>query len=298
MSPKRSKLALDLWAIAFRLRDAEREHPELFATDVAADFAQAWREYEEKYEERANTDFFRTLNVDIGTSKVNDVSESLEFRRSDPFRDAWDMADEEAQQAATGIESALLFADEQISEEDRWDESQIDWVEEVAHGNRRLEGDGEAPQVGRGLACFGAAAWYPSFFLPEQLASSANSEDLVRITHALSEAHKTFIYGNFLSCISVIRVIIEAALKSGYRGSGGLKEMIGGAQDLPPSVNRGALHRIRELANGLLHGHARAEKFLAAGTYEKEREIIAALRVVRDLIEGMPQWQCKPQTLR
>jgi hypothetical protein len=88
-----------------------------------------------------------------------------------------------------------------------------------------------------------------------------------------------------------MRSVMEMIVRDHYGATGAnLKELINSvASRLPRRANAGALHRLRKLANEVLHGdhdkiaHSRAEE------RNFEREIVSLFFVLRALVEGAPQ---------
>ena len=60
---------------------------------------------------------------------------------------------------------------------------------------------------------------------------------------------------------------------------------------LPADANEAALHRLRKLANAVLHHSAEDQTLAKLEPLQMEREIMSLLCVLRTLIEGVPQWQ-------
>ena len=94
--------------------------PVPFAAPVDPAFVTAWRDYEERYE-----------FISSGTSGCP----VYHFQKSiwdEPLPSKaelkWDNADAEASDQADGIEHAITFAQEQIDQDDRWQQSQDVWV--------------------------------------------------------------------------------------------------------------------------------------------------------------------------
>jgi hypothetical protein len=64
------------------------------------------------------------------------------------------------------------------------------------------------------------------------------------------------------------------------------------ASGLPAGANEAALHRLRKLANAVLHHNADKDQMLTnLEPLQIEKEIVSLLSVLRSLIEGVPQWR-------
>lgn len=86
-----------------------------------------------------------------------------------------------------------------------------------------------------------------------------------------------------------MRSIMEAVLRDHYDAEGrNLCERIRNARDrLPPRANEANLHRLRKLANAILHLDREKDEGLAnIDEVRLEKEILSLLFVLRALIEG------------
>jgi hypothetical protein len=86
-----------------------------------------------------------------------------------------------------------------------------------------------------------------------------------------------------------MRSIMETVLRDHYNAQGtDLSERINAVcKILPAGANEAALHRLRKLANAILHGGADEKRQFEP--IQMEREIVSLLLVIRALIEGIPQ---------
>lgn len=112
--------------------------------------------------------------------------------------------------------------------------------------------------------------------------------------HQLRQAHDAFIFGIPFSCFALLRSIMESVLKRHYRAIGSdLSEQINSIQSqLPRGVNVSELHRLRRLANDILHGNeAGVERIRELKSFQLEKEIVGFLIMTRSLIEGAPPLQ-------
>ena len=89
--------------------------------------------------------------------------------------------------------------------------------------------------------------------------------------------------------LALMRSIMEAVLRDHY-GAGGedLSERIRSARNrLPHGANEAALHRLRRLANAVLHlDREKDEDLPSMNDKQLEKEIVSLLFVLRALIEG------------
>jgi hypothetical protein len=81
---------------------------------------------------------------------------------------------------------------------------------------------------------------------------------------------------------------METVLRDHFNAEGNdLSERINSVRKiLPAGANEAALHRLRKLANAVLHGRADSGEMLT--TLEP---MVSLLLVLRALIEGVPQWR-------
>ena len=81
-----------------------------------------------------------------------------------------------------------------------------------------------------------------------------------------------------------MRSVMETVLRDHYSAEGNdLSEQINSVRKiLPAHANEAALHRLRKIANAVLHGRSDGGD---------EKEMVSLLLVLRALIEGVPQWR-------
>jgi hypothetical protein len=106
----------------------------------------------------------------------------------------------------------------------------------------------------------------------------------------LQQAHDAFVFGATYAALALMRSIMEAVLRDHYRAEGkDLSDRIYNARSrLPPSANAAALHRLRKLANAILHlDREKDEDLSSLDEVKLEKEIISLLFVLRALIEGV-----------
>jgi hypothetical protein len=105
----------------------------------------------------------------------------------------------------------------------------------------------------------------------------------------LQQAHDAFVFGATYAALALMRSIMEAVLRDHYDAVGkDLSELIRSARSrLPRGANEAALHRLRKLANAVLHLDLEKDEGLPAMDDARlEKEIIWLLFVLRELIEG------------
>ncbi len=134
-------------------------------------------------------------------------------------------------------------------------------------------------------------ALIPFVLFPRHVSKRLSKSDLPSIYQNLRQAHDAFIFGAPSAALALMRSVTEMAVRDHYGGSGSkLDELIESvAALLPKRANAPALHRLRRLANRVLHGEI--DDFTRPDTKRRdfELEIVSLLFVLRALIEGAPQ---------
>ena len=101
----------------------------------------------------------------------------------------------------------------------------------------------------------------------------------------LQQAHEAFVYGVPFAALALMRSILEITLRDHYKAPGNdLVECIRNVKKLPKSVTKNSLHRLRILANDIIHYN----KDQVSVPSDMERELVAHLLTLRRLIEGSP----------
>ena len=261
------------------LKMNERRTRALFAAPVDPAFLLAWRDYEERYEFVVSgvclSDLFPQLEAGEEPSRI-------------PKADLqWENADEEAGEQAGGIEKAIDFAESNADEEYRWAD-QPEFVEGIKEGIAAWERlKHETGFDLRGV--FRRRALIPFVLIPRLVASKHGSAETLSMLKNLEQAHDAFIFGSTFAALALMRSILEAVLRDHYRAEGkDLCERIRDARRrLPPGANEGALHRLRKLANAVLHlDREKDEGLPSMDEMRLEKEIVSLLYVLRALIEG------------
>jgi Domain of unknown function (DUF4145) len=138
------------------------------------------------------------------------------------------------------------------------------------------------------------------------LIAAAQSQDAFRqralppevfepIRRQLGVAHRVLdVLGTPFAALALMRSIMEALLRDHYGAEGkDLEERINQARKrLPSGGNAAALHRLRRLANAILHLNPEKDEGLPKiEPIQLEKEIVSLLFVLRALIEATPQWR-------
>jgi hypothetical protein len=283
-------LCADLAWDAITLELSERDDPELFSIGVDPAFIAAWRDYQKRYHGPvgwvSSCVLFSTFggdDEDLATQMASDRPRPL------TAHDRWANADAEAAEGVSKIAGAVAFAKDQIEEEDRWDDDQEDWVQDITDGVRAwslLE-----HQTGIDLrGMFRRRALVPFVLIPRKIANQQGSKDRTALLRNLKEAQDAYVRGTLVASVVLLRATVEVVLKEHYKTFGDdLKKRIKSARGkLPFGVTVRELDELRELANDFLHEpFSRGNGGLGAEGAETEIRVAALLVTVRALIEGV-----------
>ncbi len=250
----------------------------LFAAPVDPAFLAAWRDYEDRYEAILSGIWLSDILPELADAEPSRV----------PKADLqWDNADDEASEQAGAIEEAIDFAQFNADQDDRWID-QPDFIERIQDGIaawERLRQDTGFDLHG----VFRRRALVPFVLVPRQIAAKHGSAETLSMLKNLQQAHDAFVFGATYAALALMRSIMEAVLRDRYRAEGkDLNERIRKARGrLPPGANEGALHRLRKLANAILHlDREKDEGLPKMDEVRLEKEIVSLLFVLRALIEG------------
>ncbi len=269
-------LCTQLSFAAHFLKMNERRARLLFAAPVDPAFLAAWRDYEERYESIVSGIWLSDLLPELASTEPSRVPKSdLQ----------WDIADDEANEQKSGIESAIYWARCEVANEVLDDESFLRELDEGVAAWDRLIADHGLDLRG----VFRRRALVPFVLVPRQVAAKQGSTEKLSMLKNLQQAHDAFVFGATYAALALMRSITESVLRDHYRAEGkDLNERIRNARGrLPPGANEGALHRLRRLANAILHlDRAKDEGLPKMDEVRLEKEIVSLLFVLRALIEG------------
>lgn len=270
-------LGISLSFAASFLKMNEKRHRALFAAPVDPAFLVAWRDYEARYE---------TVLADIWIVDFMPELESGQPSRVSKADFQWDVADDEAADQSSGIGEAIEFA--QFSAEQDWRDFPEGFVERVQDGVaawERLQRDTGFDLRG----VFRRRELIPFVLVPRQVAAKQGSAEKLSLLKNLQQAHNAFVFGATYAALALMRSIMEGLLRDHYRAEGkDINERIRNARGrLPPGANEAALHRLRKLANAILHlDQEKDEGLPKMDEVRLEKEIVSLLYVIRALIEG------------
>jgi hypothetical protein len=130
----------------------------------------------------------------------------------------------------------------------------------------------------------------PDIYIPAHVSDRFHNQEKAALYDYLEQASKAFIFGSAAGSIALLRSVVELVLSEHYRSSGReLSELIDNAQGLPKNASASQLHRLRKMANAILHVPIPR----GPGTDEieerrSELDTLALINLVRELIEGAP----------
>lgn len=272
---------------ANRLHASEQRHRHLFAAPVDPKFLSAWRDFESRYEHVLAANWSTFVFRDARADRSDQSKSSTSADRK------WEHADLNAKIAADLIEKVIGFARVQafgVEEELDYSLSTEEAVEMAIDYWESL-----SDEIGFDLAdVFRRRMLVPFVFFPRHIAARHGAPEKTSIYQCLQQAHDAFIFGVPFAALALMRSIMETVLRDHYSAEGNdLSERINSVRKiLPAGANAAALHRLRQLANEVLHGRADSGEMLTTlKPFEMEKEMVSLLLVLRSLIEGVPQWR-------
>jgi len=267
------QLCVDLDLAASYLSMNERRRRRLFAAPVDPKFIEAWRAYEERYATQIARVWLSDLGLGAASSPANDGSAG---------DTKWMLADDDAEVQARAIEKAMDFAEFNIDQEHR--DFPNDFRADIENGIAAWSSLKEATGFDlRGV--FRRRELVPFVLIPRHVAHKhGDAEKLSLFTH-LQQAHDAFVLGVPFAALALMRSVLEVTLERHYGAEGqDLKERIENCRSLPKGASKAALHRLRRLANAVLHVDEERHRL----PRDMEKELLSLLVVLRSLIEGAP----------
>jgi hypothetical protein len=267
------QLCTDVFLSASFISMDERRHRRLFAAPVDSKFIVKWRRYEDTYKSIVTNISFSEL--DLGPSQSS-------FEKSSRADVDWAYADYEGREQVAAIETAIEFAFEEVTgDQEGFEERFINRIEEGSSAWSRLKGE-----MGFDLqGIFRRRELVPFVNIPTHVSNKYGEGEKLSLLSHLQEAQEAFIFGVHFAALALMRSVLEVTLKVHYRASGkDLNERIENCEALPDNCSKAALHRIRMLANDILHFDS--ERVRLPKDFEKE--ILRLLKVLRALIEAAP----------
>jgi hypothetical protein len=264
-------LCIDLGDIALRLSRAEDEAG--FIAPVNPKYISAWRDYGDRYSSAIAGIWLGLIGFDFGAQPPQTEQEKLQNR--------WENADYQAKENSSAIERSLrIVSDDEFLDEDFrlvFDSALDDW-KGLARVGFSLQG------------VFRRAELLPTFLIPRHISKSYGEK--AALYKLLRQAQGAFIFGVPYASVALMRAILELVLAKHYgvnaRSKDGkppnLLDYINDAK-LPNSVTPSRLHRLRQLANNLLHNKVAD----SVGENVSEMDVLSWLLTIRAIIENAPE---------
>ena len=275
------RLCNQLSLTASFLRMNERRRRQLFAAPVDPKFLTAWRDFEERFAKPLASIWLADILPGLGDIEPEHTPEA-DLR--------WENANHDGSEQARAIEGAIEFTYETTRADDYLDEDFRESIEDAMAAWQRLKHDAGFDLQG----VFRRRELVPFVLVPRHVAAKHGSAQTLSMLKNLQQAHDAFVFGAPLAALALMRSILEAVLRDHYGAEGeDLSERINQAsRRLPSGASVAALHRLRKLANAILHLNSeKHERQPEIDPTRLEKEIVSLLFVLRALIEGAPQWR-------
>ena len=267
------RLCDELSNASFFLSASERTGRNLFIAPVDPKFIEAWRDYEERYEGTLAGIFLTGLGLNLDEDSGSGGTQ---------FDSRWDYEDHEAKAEADALDTAMDFA--RTETDSLTDSESADYSVEIDRGVQawtRLQS-----AIGIDLrGVFRRRALTPFILIPRYVSNKYGLTDKLSLVTHLAQAHQAFIFGAPFAAIAMMRSILEIVLKKHYRSTGAeLYQLIDNCRTLPAGAPKEKLHRLRHLANDVLH----FDNVRYLPPRDMEKELIGLLINLRALIEAAP----------
>ncbi len=272
-----------LYAVAQNLRRVETSEPASFIAPVTPDFVDAWRDYEQRYEHTL-------FEIECRDADTRFIDIPPGYFDSDL---RWQAANVIGAEYEVNIRAMVLAA------EILADKANL-VLSRLPNGNS----DEDPPTIQKGLedwkrltetvgldlrGVLRRRQLVPFVMIPRHVGKKYGSAERLSMFRNLEQAHCAFVFGATHAALGLMRSIMESVLRDHYRAEGkDLNERIRNARSrLPPGANEAALHRLRKLANAILHlDREKDEGLPITDDVQLEKETVSLLFVLRDLIEG------------
>jgi hypothetical protein len=261
------QLCTQLYAITCKFRESDVLASVSMSSPTDPAFIKAWRDYESRYE---------TLLFAIVLKHSGGVPIMVPPGGFGPQSD-WDLANVAGQLHALSLNAIILIV-KLLTEEGKSEIFQ-DNFEFLFSENRSNE---EKPNVDKSWEARnepnvdkGTEAWdiltdtvgldvsgvlrrkrlVPFVLVPRRISASHGNQEKVSLITNLQEAQQAFVFGLNGAALALMRSTMEAVLRDHYGAAGNdLDERIGSVRNrLPRDASEAALHRLRRLANQVLH---------------------------------------------
>ena len=272
------------WA-SYKLEAAAARGKDRFAAPVDPKFLLAWRDFENRYKATVDQLYWSSFEIDLSFFNIPSHDDGVHDapKNKSAADEIWDDADFWAEDEATRIDYALRASEERISQTS-FDRADFSLFEEGL-SDQRLRA--EAGVDLRGI--IRRRALVPFILVPRHIAAKHGNGAKLSMLNNLRQAHDAFIFGVPYAALALMRSISEDVLREHFRAEGkDLNERIDNVRNrLPAGASAAALHRLRKLANVVLHLKRDEDEGLSIIDDKKlEMEIVSLLKALGALIEG------------
>lgn len=265
------KICNDLWSAGETLIRSQRTRRGYFIAPVNPNFIKTWRDYQTRYQP-----IFRKIKYPEDTENPESFTNTLRLNH------LWEIAHANAQEDAYGFDEAIELVSKNESELDTYfpgyafdlfSSGVSAWYELVKKIGFDIEG------------VFRRMRLVPFVLVPRHVSQHHSDAEKLSLYTNLEQAQAAFIFGVPFAALALMRSVLEITLNTHYQSTGAdLNEQINKCENLPKGCSKQALHRIRMLANNILH----VEKDIASLPDDFEKQIFRLLNALRALIEGAP----------
>ncbi len=284
-------LCMSLRSAMDTLDAAEDSQSRTFAAPVGRDFKSAWRDCQDRYLEP----LFLIMLAVHAESREGKVHVPFELWNQMSPDAAFVAANAIASQAFIDLSKSMLalraFKD-QIH--NGWEHWQADKPEplELDIDMALRSWDLLADTVGLDIqTAIRRKRMLPFTLVPQEVQLLESGNARLSLLRLLEDAQRAFVFGSTLSAVGLMRSTLESVLRDHYNPwDSKLVDLIDNATGLPAHIHPARLHTLRRMANAILHPSPSTGAGLVDLREEKlEKEMISLFRILRDLIEGIPE---------
>jgi len=282
--PSVAKLCRDVGVAAFLLKNAQPRRSRFFSAPTMTRFVSDWRDYEARYARPVD-------GVVLAGAGLLAKAAALEFGESategtGEFDRKWDREQEGATSKADAVRTAMAFAEDEIEFQSERRECKEVLAERIRNGAQAWaslveEADFDLADV----------------FRRRQLTLSATvsrkphgnygaSTDRPSLMARLHEAQEAFVFGVPLAAFALMRVVLDLVLTHYYAGKGEtlIQKIHSAKERLPRSIGWSEVQRLENLVDDAVRLPRKEWRSIK----DDERDTLALLEILRDLIEQAP----------
>jgi uncharacterized protein DUF4145 len=273
-----------LFSVGQRLRSAELKSRRRFIAPVNPAFIGVWRDYEMRYSEPIERVFWISTERELKAKGFSLASrDNAHSQGLSPIDRMWKQADEEGEGLADTIEAMFESMESEDPESvflamcnERHLHSLQEPIEDAIYEWRQLGFDLRGAFRRRQLV--------PFVLIPRHVSQQHGEGEKLSFFAVLQQAQDAFVFGIPFAAVALMRSVLEVILREHYRADGSdLADVINNVRSLPRGLLPEHLHRLRKLANDILHSNDQA-----ALPLDLERRLQVHLFHLRLLIEGAP----------